>query len=381
MFEPELDELRRRRLIRDIKDREITYPGTSSARVTVNGRTLINFSSNDYLGLNTHPALIEAQAEAARHCGAGAGASRLLFGGSKPHQRLEAALAAFKGTEAALIFNSGYAANTGAVPALASEGDVVLSDELNHASIVDGCRLSRASVLIYRHGDTGHLEELLRKANARRKLIVTDTVFSMHGDIAPLKEIYRLSEKHGAMLYLDDAHGTGVLGGGRGALAHFGLRAEPWIIQMGTCSKAMGSFGAFSAGTGEVKEWLVNNARSLIYSTALPPAAVAASLKALEIIEKDYALLKQLWENREMLHKSLKDIGLETGETETPIIPVILKDIDEALALSARLKEDGVYAPAIRPPTVSRPLIRFTVTAAHTEEDIGKLVEALGKRL
>jgi 8-amino-7-oxononanoate synthase len=385
MFEKELEGLRGKRLLRSIRDRGAAAPGgiITSAGINIEGRTCINFASNDYLGLGAHPALIEAAEDAAGRYGTGAGASRLLSGGCAAHGRLEAALAGFKGVEAALLFNSGYAANTGIIPALAASGDAILSDKLNHASIIDGCRLSRARVFIYRHRDTGHLEELLKKADAGRKVIVTDTVFSMHGDIAPLEDIYRLSKEYGAVLYIDDAHGTGVLGGGRGALAHFGIKPDPrpQVIQMGTCSKALGSFGAFCAGSKEVIDWLTNSARSLIYSTALPPPVVAASLKALELLERENTLVERLWKNRETLYNMLKSLGLDTGESETPIIPLILKGIDEALSLSAGLFEEGIHAPAVRPPTVPVPLIRLTVTAAHTGEDIGRLEEALRKVL
>jgi 8-amino-7-oxononanoate synthase len=377
VFGPELQRLRRQRLLREIRDRASAQGRT----ITINGKEFINFASNDYLGLANHPAPKEAAIEALRKFGTGAGASRLLSGGCVLHAKLEGRLAAFKGTEAALLFTSGYAANTGIIPAIAESGDAIFSDELNHASIIDGCRLSRAETHIYRHADAGHLESLLGQTEARRKIVVTDSVFSMDGDIAPLPDICGLCVKHDAILFMDDAHGTGVLGGGRGALAHFGIRPEPWIIQMGTLSKALGSLGGFVAGSRKTVEWLVNSARSFIFSTALPAPVVAASLSALKILEGDTSLVEKLRQNIETLTVKLKGLGLDTGKTESPIVPVILKSAGEALEMSARLLEEGIYAPAIRPPTVREPRLRLTVTALHTEEDIERLAAALEKTL
>jgi 8-amino-7-oxononanoate synthase len=317
-----------------------------------------------------------------RH-GFGGGASRLLAGGSHLHRELEETVANFKGTDAALLFNSGYAANAGAIPALAGEGDAVFSDELNHASIIDGCRLARATTFVFRHRDTGHLGELLRASGARRKLVVTDTVFSMDGGIAPLPEMLHLCGEHGAMLYLDDAHGTGVLGGGRGALAHFSLAPEPWVIQMGTFSKALGSFGAFAAGSTDIIHWLINTCRSFIFSTALPPPVVAASAAALELAEGAAGRERHasLWGNTRRLIEELGALGLDTGESETPIVPVRGESVESVLSLSRKLFEQGIYAPAIRPPTVPTPRLRLTVTASHTEEDIAVLGGALRRVL
>ncbi len=223
----------------------------------------------------------------------------------------------------------------------------------------------------------GHLERLLKQTWAKRKIIVTDSVFSMDGDIAPLKELETLTVRYNALLYIDEAHATGVLGKGRGSLAHFSLEPEPWIVQMGTFSKALGSYGAFAAADEQKIQWLVNSARSLIYSTALPACAVAASLEAINILEKDPGLVERLWENRERLYNGIKKLGLDTGSSETPIIPIIIRSVPEAVKLSERLADAGVYAPAIRPPTVKEPRIRLTVTAAHTAEDIDHLLEAL----
>ncbi len=380
MFSQGLQELYEQGLIRIIEDRA----SAQAARMRIDDEELINFASNDYLGLASHPEIIRAAAGSMKEFGFGGVASRLLGGGSILHGDLEQKIARFKGTEASLIFNTGYAANTGALPAISGEGDVIFSDELNHASIIDGCRSSRARTVVYRHRDTTHLSELLKKEKGKRKIIVTDTVFSMDGDIAPLKEIYDLCsslnrEPSGvsALLYLDDAHGTGVIGNGRGALAHFALRPEPWIIQMGTCSKALGSLGAFVAGSREAIEWITNKARSFIFSTAIPACAVAASVKALELIEGSPELLQKLWKNRRMLMDALREAGFDTGQSETPIIPLKMKTVVETLNLSRFLREKGIYAPAIRPPTVREPRVRLTVTAGHSREDIVALVKAL----
>jgi len=381
MFSQRLQELYQQRLNRVIKDRA----SGQNAKIWVDGRELINFASNDYLGLANHPEIVKAAAESMKEFGFGSGASRLLGGGSILHGNLEQKVAQFKGTEAALIFNTGYAANTGIIPSLAGEGDILFSDELNHASIIDGCRLSGAHTTVYRHCDVAHLAELAKKEEGKRRIVITDTVFSMDGDIAPLKEIYDLclalnSEpltQNSALLFLDDAHGTGVLGNGRGALAHFAIEPEPWIIQMGTFSKALGSFGAFVAGSGSVIEWIANTARSFIFSTAIPVCAVAASAKALELIEQGPELIQKLWRNRRMLADALRETGLDTGGSETPIIPLKIRSVEEALNLSHSLYERGIYAPAIRPPTVKEPRVRITVTAAHSEDDIKALVDAL----
>ncbi|MBA3071342.1 MAG: aminotransferase class I/II-fold pyridoxal phosphate-dependent enzyme [Nitrospirae bacterium] len=262
---------------------------------------------------------------------------------------------------------------------------MIFSDELNHASIVDGCRLSGAKKIIYRHKDIGHLSELVKKENAERKIIITDSIFSMDGDIAPLKEIYelcssfysRLLTPNSILLYIDDAHGTGVLGSGKGALAHFGIKPESWIIQMGTFSKALGSFGAFAAGSKDAIGWMLNTARSFIFSTALPSCAAAASIAALEVIEKEPELLNKLWSNREQAVHGITKLGYDIMGSETPIIPVRTGTIAEALHISQHLMENGIFAPAIRPPTVKEPRIRITVTSAHTAEDIERLIKAL----
>lgn len=391
MFSEELDSLRQDNLLRYIKDRDafsslITH---RPSRIYINGAEYINFSSNDYLGLSADISLVESAKRAMDKYGLGAGASRLLSGGTKLHAELEKMVAKFKGTEAALIFNSGYTANISVIPSIAREGDVIFSDELNHASIIDGCRLSKAKKVIYRHADVEHLSELIKKEKGNRKIVITDTVFSMDGDIAPLKDIYELCRSlnsklyppNSILLYIDDAHGTGVLGNGHGALAHFDIKPEPGsnaqIIQMGTFSKALGSYGAFIAGSRNIIDWLTNTARGFIYSTALPACIVAASMAALQILQEEARLVKKLWENRERLFKGIKSLGFDTLNCETPIIPIVVGDVKTTLKFSEYLMSQHIYAPAIRPPTVKIPRIRFTVTAAHTEEDIDILLQAL----
>jgi 8-amino-7-oxononanoate synthase len=356
-----------------------------TSRILINGIEYINFSSNDYLGLASHPFIIEAAKKAMEKYGFGSGASRLLSGGTELHRELEKMVAEFKATEAALVFNSGYTANISAIPTIAGEGDVIFSDELNHASIIEGCRLSRAKKVIFRHRDVQHLSELIKKEKGKRKIIITDTVFSMDGDIAPLKDIYELCSSlnsepktpNSILLYIDDAHGTGVLGNGRGALAHFGIKPDSQIIQMGTFSKALGSYGAFIAAQKDVIDWLINTARGFIYSTALPACIVAASIEALKILQNDLSLVKKLWQNRERLFKGIRDLDFDTIDSKTPIIPIVVGDTNTTLKFSELLMNHKIYAPAIRPPTVKVPRIRVTVTAAHTEEDIDKLLQAL----
>ncbi len=381
MFEKELKKLKNKNLVRQIISRATTQGPT----ISIKGKKYLNFSSNDYLGLANHPEIIKAVIKAVERYGFGSGASRLIAGGGILHERLERQVSRFKGTESALVFNSGYSANTGVIPAIASERDAIFSDELNHASIIDGCRLSRAETLIYRHKDVFHLKELMTKAKGRRKIVITDTVFSMGGDIAPLREIYNTclafkeenQKKDTILFYIDDAHGTGVLGNGKGGLSHFNIRPEPWIIQMGTFSKAMGSFGAFVASSKDIIEWISNTARSFIFSTALPSCVVSASITALRLVKTDHSLLRRLWTNRERLIKGIRDAGYDIMESKTPIVPLRTRTIEEALRLSGSLYRKGIYVPAIRPPAVKEPRIRITVSAAHTEKHIDFLVDTL----
>lgn len=373
MFSEYLQSLKEKGLFREIKDRD----SSQGTRITINNKEYLNFSSNDYLGLANSSLLIKAAQKTLDRFGVGAGASRLICGGTVLHNELERKIAEFKGVESALVLNTGYGANTGIISAIASEGDAIFSDELNHASIIDGCRLSKAKTFVYSHKNTSELENLIKKTGARKKIVITDTVFSMDGDIAPIPDIYNICKDSNAILYMDDAHGTGVLGGGMGALSHFNIRPELWIIQMGTFSKALGSFGAFAAGSKEVIDWIVNTARSFIFSTALPACVVSASTAALEIIRKDKSLVDKLWLNRDRVVKGILGLGFDIMGSETPIIPLKMKNIDEALKKANSLFDNGIFAPAIRPPSVKEPRIRITITAAHTEDDITRLIKAL----
>jgi 8-amino-7-oxononanoate synthase len=378
-----LSSLREQNLLRSIQDRsapdDAAHPAvlTTASRIRIAGAEFINFGSNDYLGFAGEPLPREWAKKAVDAYGVGASASRLLSGGCALHKELEEAVAEFKGTEAALIFNSGYTANTSAIPALAGEGALILSDAQNHASIIDGARLSRARREVYRHGDVAHLSCLLASAPEKRLMVITDTVFSMGGDIAPLREISEVCAHHGAMLYLDDAHGTGVLGRGRGALSHFSIEPQPWMLQMGTFSKALGSCGAFVAGSGKIIEWLSNRARGFMFSTALPASVVAASLATLRMLGDSHPAFTRLWRNREMLAAGLRERDFDTLRSETPIVPIAVGGVAATLTYSRLLRERGLHVPAIRPPTVQRPHLRATVTAVHTGDDIAALLAAL----
>jgi 8-amino-7-oxononanoate synthase len=375
VFEKELRDLDSKNLLRTIRSR-------SSAQgpvFVIERRKVVNFSSNDYLGLANHPEVLHAAEGSLRKYGFGSGASRLLAGGSDLHRSLEKEIAKFKGTDSAIVFNSGYAANTGIIPALATEDDVLFSDELNHASIIDGCRLSRARTHVYRHCDPADLQKLLKKTRARRKVVLTDTVFSMDGDLAPLPRILEVCKRYGAVLCLDDAHGTGVLGSGRGALAHFGLKAEPWILQMGTFSKAVGAFGAFVAAGDDIIRWISNTARSFLFSTALPSCVIAGAEAGLRLIRRNPGIIRRLWSNRKRLSDGLVDIGMPDEISATPVFTIRKRSIEEALRVSEYLYKRGFYVPAIRPPTVTKPRLRISVTAAHEEEHIDRLLDLLKK--
>ena len=375
----ELEELRDSHLLRMLK----RVDSAQSSRIVIEGKEYINLCSNNYLGLADHLSLKEAVIESVKKYGTSAGASRLVSGNMEIHERLERVTSEFKGTEAALIFNTGYMANTGLIQAIASEGDAIFSDELNHASIIDGCRLSKAKVFIYRHMDTEHLRSLIlqttekRNSAYRRRIVITDSVFSMDGDIAPLTDIVKVAEAFDAVLIVDDAHATGVLGrSGRGSFEHFGINSSSHI-QMGTYSKALGSFGAYIAGRTLLKDYLINKARAFIYTTALPPSVIAASLAAISILQKDKGLLERLWGNTMLFKDGIRTLGYNTMNSETPIIPVYVGDTEKALLFSQRLFEEGIYATPIRPPTVPEGScrIRTTVTAAHSREDIEQCIE------
>ncbi|WP_435019364.1 8-amino-7-oxononanoate synthase [Tundrisphaera sp. TA3] len=347
------------------------------------GRPLVHFASNDYLGLAADPRVVEAGREAARDYGWGSGASPLVSGWRGPHRDLADALAAFEGTEAATLFPSGFAANLGTIAALVGPGDAVYSDRLNHASIFDGIRLSGARARIYPHNDAGRLGEILRRDRGRfrRSLIATDGVFSMDGDLAPLAGLAELADRFGAILLVDEAHGTGVFGdGGRGAAEALGV-ADRVDVTVGTLSKALGSVGGFAAGSRRLIDHLINHSRSLIYSTALPMAAAAAALRALEIVRAEPERRATLRRLSDQARDGLAALGWPRDPGWGPIVPVILGDPGRAVAASAACRERGLLVPAIRPPTVPRGTsrLRASLTAAHRDEEVAALLGVLAK--
>jgi glycine C-acetyltransferase/8-amino-7-oxononanoate synthase len=372
-----LEELRESGLRRRMR----VVDGPQGPHVLLDGRPVLLLCSNNYLGLADHPRVVEAAAEAALRWGAGAGASRLISGNMEPHRLLEERLAGFKGYEAALLFGSGYLANIGAISALAGRGEVVFSDELNHASIVDGCRLSRAETFVYRHGDVEHLAWGLREAGGRGSLIVTDGVFSMDGDVAPLAELARLARRHGCRLMVDEAHATGALGsGGRGSVAAAGLTEEVDLI-VGTLGKTLGSYGAYACASAELAEFLLNTARPFIFSTAPPPPALAAALAALELLEAEPERVERLQANAATLREGLAAEGLEVGSSETQIVPLQAGEAVPTMELCERLLEGGVFAQGIRPPTVppGSSRLRFSVMATHEEAELREAAQLAGK--
>jgi 8-amino-7-oxononanoate synthase len=345
----------------------------------VDGTAYLAFCSNDYLGLANHPKLINALQNGAQQWGVGTGAAHLVSGHFEPHHQLEKQLAAFVGKPAALLFSTGYMANLGVVQALMGKGDTVFADKLNHASLNDAMLLSRADVKRYRHGDMVQLEKLLSETSAGRKLVITDTVFSMDGDLAPLGEMLALCERHDAWLYVDDAHGFGVLGEqGRGSLSHFGI-ASKRIIYMATLGKAAGVSGALVAAEQVVTDTLVNHANSYVYTTATPPALSSALLQSLQLIEQSDERRAHLMRLIARLRSGLTGLPWSLMESDTAIQPLLIGDNQRALELSAALRERGIWVAAIRPPTVPQGTarLRITMSAAHTEADVGRLIGAL----
>ncbi len=370
----ELEQIRGAGLWRTLRRVE----GAVDTWVTVDGKRALLLCSNNYLGLANHPALAEAAARAAREHGVGAGASRLISGSLPLHTELEARLAAFKGTEAALLFPSGYHANIGAITALVGRHDAIFSDALNHASIIDGCRLSGATIHVYPHCDMATLGSALAASDARRRLIVTDSVFSMDGDHAPLTEICALAAAHDAMVLVDEAHATGVFGtSGAGLVEALGLHGRV-TVQMGTLGKALGCAGAFVAASREVVDLLVNRARSFIYTTALAPPIVAAAGAALDIVAHEPERRARLLAQSADLRGRLVALGLDVPPGEGPIVPVIVGDSDAAMHWSRALLEQGVFVQAIRPPTVPRGTARLRVTlmATHDAADLAHATNA-----
>ena len=350
-----------------------------ATRVTVGGRSYIAFCSNDYLGLASDPRLVRVVQDAVETDGVGAGASHLVLGHGEAHGALERALARFVGLPRALLFSTGYMANIGAITALVGREDAVFADRLNHASLNDACLLSRAHFRRYAHADVNALAALLRGTKARRRLIVTDGVFSMDGDIAPVAALLELAERHDAWLYLDDAHGFGVLGaGGRGVLAHVGVRS-PRIIYMGTLGKAAGTFGAFVAGEPALVEFLIQRARTYVYTTALPPVLSRATLASLEVIGSEQWRRDHLAKLIQLLRRGVAAPNWRLLDSDTAIQPLVIGDNAAAVALSERLAEQGLLVPAIRPPTVppGSARLRISLSAAHSEADVTRLIESL----
>lgn len=375
MFEKRLNEIESRHL-----RRRITTLGSGVGPVVeIDGRPVLLFASNDYLGLARHPEVVQAAVQATQIYGAGAGAARLISGSFPPHVEMEQALARFKGTAAALTFSSGYLANVGMIPALIGRGGLILADRLCHASLIDGCRLSGADFRIYRHRDVDHLKTLLaRRGKSRQTLIVTDGVFSMDGDLAPLHELSALSREYGADLYVDDAHGTGVMGpGGRGTIEHFDLDSVI-PFHMGTLSKALGSSGGFAAGPESMIQYFLNTSRSFVFTTAPTPGSAAAVTAALAIVQGEPERRTRLWANRDRLYRGLKNLGFTLPASASPILPIIVGQADKTVAFADQLMGRGIFAPAIRPPTVpeSTSRIRVTVTSEHTPAQIDEALLA-----
>ena len=375
--EQALEEIRRAGLLREMRVIE-SAPG---ARVRLGGRDVLLLCSNDYLGLAEDPRVRSAAAEAAERWGAGAGSSRLVAGNMVPHAELEAELAAFKGSEACVLFGSGFLANTGVIAALAGRGEVVVSDALNHASIVDGCRLAGAETVVYAHADLDALAEVLEQAGDRPATVVTDSVFSMDGEPAPLAGIVELARRHGARVIVDEAHATGVVGpGGRGLVAALGLEGEVDVV-VGTLSKALGSYGAFACCDSVTASLLINRARTLIFSTALPPPSVGAAREALRIVREEPSVVERLRANARVLRDELAAQGFAVKEGEVPIVPLVVGDPHAAMALCEAALAEGVFAQAIRPPTVpdGTSRLRLVAMASHDPAELRDAARLLGR--
>ncbi len=362
--------------------------GPCDGRIILNGKEVVNLSSNNYLGLANHPRVKKAAIEAVNKYGAGAGAVRTIVGNYDLIEKLEDLIAEFKHEEAVMCFQSGLNCNIGVIQAIVDKGDLILSDELNHASIIDGIRLSKADKAIFRHSDMNHLEELLKekRKDYRNVLIITDGVFSMDGDLANLPEIVRLAEKYNALTYVDDAHGSGVLGeSGRGTVDHFGLHGRVDFI-IGTLSKAIGVVGGYVASKKVTKEWLSHRARPLLFSTALPPAATAAAMESIKMLLESTEYTDKLWDNAKYFKEKLAKLGFDTGHSETPITPVIIGNEAKTMEFSKELLNEGVYVSGIVFPTVPKGTgrLRVMISASHTKEDLDfalEKFEKVGKKL
>jgi glycine C-acetyltransferase len=356
--------------------------GRQQAHATIDGRSVVNLSSNNYLGLTTHPRLVERALQAVRDFGVGSGSVRTIAGTMAIHVELEQRLAAFKRTEAAVVFQSGFTANAGTVQAILTKDDVVVSDELNHASIIDGCRLSRATIKVFPHKDAGAARAILQALPAtQRKLLITDGVFSMDGDLGALPDLVSLAEEFGAIMMVDDAHASGVFGrNGRGTVDHFDLHGRV-DVQVGTLSKAIGSLGGYVAGSKTLVEFLHHRARPFLFSTSHPPSVAATCLAAIDVLESEPAIIDRLWDNTRFFKAGLAALGFNTGASESPITPVIVGPGDLAMRLSDRLLDEGVFAQGIAYPTVARDKarVRTIVTATHTREELQFALDAFKK--
>ena len=383
----DLEDLRAKHLYRPLR----VLSAAQGPVTTVDGREVISLSSNDYLGLTHHPRLRDAALAAVQEFGVGSGAVRTIAGTMTIHEALEAELAAFKGTEAVLTFQSGFSANTGVIPTITGESDLIVSDALNHASIIDGMRLSKAPRKVYPHGDVAALGEILREARDNGRpdgagpyrliLIVTDGVFSMDGDIAPLPGIVDAAEAFGAAVFVDDAHASGVLGrNGRGSVDHFGLHGRV-AIQVGTLSKAVGVLGGYVAGSQDLRDLLIQRARPFLFSTSHPPAVVAACREAIRVMEEETWRIERLWSSTRRFKAELSRLGFDTGRSETPITPVIVGDSEAAIRFSGRLFEEGVFATSVVFPTVAidQARLRTIVTAALTDDHLDRALETFDR--
>jgi glycine C-acetyltransferase len=377
-LDDEINALKQKQMFRKLR----VVQGEEKPVCTIDGKEVINLSSNNYLGLTTHPKLREAARKAVDTHGVGTASVRSIIGTMDLHQELEERVARFKHTEASLTFQSGFATNQAIIQSLLEEPDAVISDELNHASIIDGIRLTKASRHIYKHVDMNDLEVKLKEAqNARTKLVITDGVFSMDGDISPLRDITDLAERYGAAVYVDDAHASGVLGkNGRGSVDHWDLHGRV-DIQVGTFSKAIGAQGGYVAGIQPLRDFLIHKARPFLFSNALPPSVMATCIAAIDVLEAEQGLIDTLWENARYFKGRLRDLGFDTGQSETPITPVIAGKGELAMRLSDRLFEEGVFAQGIGYPTVpeAKSRVRTIVTAAHTRQNLDTAIAAFEK--
>lgn len=378
-LDAELDDLKERGLYRPLRVLE----GRQEAETTFDGKYVVNLSSNNYLGLTTHPRLIAAAHAAIDQYGAGSGSVRTIAGTMSQHMELEAKIAKFKHTEGALVFQSGFTANAGTVSSVLGKEDVIISDELNHASIIDGCRLSRAKIKVFKHKDVADLRRVLEETKGQypRTLVITDGVFSMDGDVAPLADIVEVAEQYQAIIMVDDAHASGVMGNqGRGTVDHFGLHGRVHI-QVGTLSKAIGCLGGYVAGSRSLIDYLVHKARPFLFSTSHPPAVTAAAMAAFDLLQEDPTLMERLWDNTRYFKAGLEALGFDTAGSETPITPVIAGDAKLAMELSDRLFAEGIFAQGIGFPTVpnEKSRVRTIVTATHTREELDRALAAFEK--